>query len=467
MDSATMTPRAEPRSLLESFGIASLVVLLGVGVSWVALKNSASENIAELPPLPKFAWAQSAIATGVADIPLIEKAESAFAAGRIAQPEGNSAFHFYRLAVAESPTDEAAVTGLQRTITYMLGSAESAVFRNEWGTAENLARQILAVQPDSASARGLLTRTLRFQKVEQLTSQAAGYLTSGALDQPLGENAVSTYRRILRLDETNVAATQGLNSIAQRFLASAQTSAFAGDLDSANAFIARAEAVQPEYAGLAKTRKMVSDWNAVNKNQALQSKLIAAAEALQEDRLIQPKGNNALALYNEVLAADPKSEAAARGRELVADALVDRAWTLLRAGDPDAANDLSGDAQAAGASNERLAELRQELEYQKTLAKAREGEFESIAAISTLEAIKRVSPDYPRKAAKGDLEGWVELLFTVSVEGDVVEAKVSQSSDAVFERSALAAIKRWRFEPMTRDGRPVPVRSGVRFAFKP
>ncbi|MFK7913708.1 MAG: hypothetical protein AB8B93_07310, partial [Pseudomonadales bacterium] len=288
MDSATLNARVAPRSLLESFGIASLVVLLGVGVSWIALKNSSSQNIAELPPLPKFAWAQSALATSTADIPLVERAEAAFAAGRIAAPEGNSAFDFYRQAVAADAADTVAAAGLERTIIYMLGSAESAVFRNEWASAEHLARQILAADTEHADARGLLTRTLRFQKVEQLTAQAAGYLTRGALDAPRGENAVSSYRRILRLAPENIAATQGLNSIAQRFLANAQTSAFAGDLDTAKAFIARAEQVQPEYSGLAKTRKMVADWNKVNKNQALQSKLIAAAEALQQDRLIAP-----------------------------------------------------------------------------------------------------------------------------------------------------------------------------------
>ena len=467
MDSATMNPRVASRSLVESFGIASMVVLLGVGISWVALKNSTVQEVAELPPLPKFAWAQSAIATGTADMPLIEKAEAAFAAGRIAAPQGNSAFDFYREAVAADATDEAALGGLDRTIVYMLGSAESAVFRNEWAAAESMARQILAANPNHDDARDLLTRTLRFQKVEQLTAQAAGYLTAGALDAPRGENAVSSYRRLLRLDPENVAAVQGLDSIAQRFLASAQTSAFAGDLDAAQAFIARAQAVQPGYAGVEKTQKMVADWNKVSENQAMQSRLIAAALALQEDRLIAPKGDNALALYDEVLAADPQSEAANRGRELVAEALLDRAWTLLRAGESDSVSKVLSDAQAAGAESAQVAELEQELKYQRTLEKAREGEVEAVVAISALQAVKRVSPDYPRSARTEGLEGWVEVLFTVSAEGDVVEAQVSNSSDEVFDRNALAAIKRWRFKPLMQDGRPVPARTGVRFAFKP
>ncbi|MGI9323610.1 MAG: TonB family protein [Pseudomonadales bacterium] len=467
MDSATTANHIEPRTLLESFGIASLVVLLGVGGSWIALKTGTPEASLELPPLPKFAWAQSAVATSSADIPLLEKAEAAFAAGRVSAPEGNNAFHFYRLAVEAEPDNAEALAGLERSMSYMLGNAESAVFRNDWATAEALARQILAAQADNADAGGLLTRTLRFQKIEQLTSLAASYLTASQLDSPKNENAVSVYRRILRLEGENPTALQGLDSIAQRFLASAQTAAFAGNLKDARDFIARAEAVNPEYSGLKKTRQMVADWKKVNQNQALQSKLIAAATALQEDRLVSASSENALALYDEVLAVDPQSEAAKRGRQLVADALVDRAWTLAQAGDRAAAEQMLAEAKIAGADGNRVAELEKEFAYQQTLADAREGNIDRLVSVSELNTLRRVSPDYPRGASEAGLEGWVELRFTISIEGDVVDAKVAKSSSDVFHRNALAAIKRWRFDPYQDAGRPVPVRSGIRFSFKP
>ncbi len=467
MGSMTASAELAPRSLLSSFGIASLVVVLGVAGAWVFIKSNSEQTVTALPPLPKFAWAQSAVATGNEDLPLLERAEAAFAAGRIAEPEGNNAFAFYSAAVAETPDDEAARAGLERTISYMIGTAESAVFRNEWSRAERLARQILAAAPSHQQAGSLLSRTLRFQKIEQLTAQAASYLASGQLDSPVSENAVSTYRRMLRLDGANVVAAQGLDTVAGRFLANAQTAAFAGELDQAKAFIARAEAVMPDHNGLQSTRKMIADWNKVNQNQALQSQLLAAADALQEDRLIGRGNDTALALYTEVLKSDPKSEAAQRGKLLVAEALLDRAWTQLRAGDRDAASVSMANARTAGAASASLLELEKELSYQTTLAKAREGEFDTTLPISSLKVVRRANPDYPKQAAKKDQEGWVEVMFTVSVDGEVVDAAVHKSSDSVFDRSALTAIERWRFEPYRENDRLVPVRSGVRFAFRP
>jgi protein TonB len=75
-------------------------------------------------------------------------------------------------------------------------------------------------------------------------------------------------------------------------------------------------------------------------------------------------------------------------------------------------------------------------------------------------------PSYPKTAAARRLEGWVELEFTVTVSGEVRDAKVTESSAPLFEGSALAAIARWRFEPVVEDDRPVPVRVAVKFNFK-
>ncbi len=467
MDSVSTAPEIAPRSLLSSFGIASLVVVLGVASAWVVLKASSEQTVAALPPLPKFAWAQSAMVTSNEELTLLERAEAAFAAGRVTAPEGASAFHFYSMAVAENGEDEEAAAGLTRTISYIMGLAENAVFRNEWSKAESLARQILAVSPEHEQAGNLLSRTLRFQKIEQLTTQAAGHLARGQLDSPISNNAVSTYRRMLRLDPGNVVAVQGLETVAGRFLANAQTAAFAGDLNAAKDFIARAQAVSPEHSDIKRTQKMLADWNQVNRDQAMQKQLLAAADALQQDRLIGTGDDNALALYEKVLAADPKSEAATRGKQLVAEALVDKAWTQLRAGELEVANATMGDARSAGAKASALLELEKELTYQTTLANAREGQFDKTLPVSSLKVTRRESPEYPKLASKREIDGWVEVVFTVSVDGEVVDAKVHKTSEEMFNRSALQAIKRWRFEPYRENDRLVPVRTGVRFAFRP
>jgi protein TonB len=61
--------------------------------------------------------------------------------------------------------------------------------------------------------------------------------------------------------------------------------------------------------------------------------------------------------------------------------------------------------------------------------------------------------------------GTVHILFLVDERGSVVEPRVQQSTDPVFEKSALNAVKQWKFEPGKRGGKPVRFRMRVPFTF--
>ena len=52
----------------------------------------------------------------------------------------------------------------------------------------------------------------------------------------------------------------------------------------------------------------------------------------------------------------------------------------------------------------------------------------------------------------------VYVLFVVSERGKVENPRVWQSTDPALERPALAAVKKWRFEPGKRNGKPVRFR---------
>lgn len=67
----------------------------------------------------------------------------------------------------------------------------------------------------------------------------------------------------------------------------------------------------------------------------------------------------------------------------------------------------------------------------------------------------RVEPQYPPQAAKRGLEGWVQLQFTVTTSGGVDEVVVVKSSNAVFERAAMEAVRKWKYEPQMRGGTAV------------
>ncbi len=77
-------------------------------------------------------------------------------------------------------------------------------------------------------------------------------------------------------------------------------------------------------------------------------------------------------------------------------------------------------------------------------------------------AIVRVPPRYPNRALSRGIEGWVLLEFTINPLGQATEIFVVESEPSgIFNRSAINAVRKWKYRPKTEDGRAVS-RGGVR-----
>lgn len=70
--------------------------------------------------------------------------------------------------------------------------------------------------------------------------------------------------------------------------------------------------------------------------------------------------------------------------------------------------------------------------------------------------IFRTKPMYPRRAHHRELEGWVDVRYLVNRLGKIENAEVVDADPPwVFNRAALACVKRWKYRPKMRDGRTV------------
>ncbi len=83
-------------------------------------------------------------------------------------------------------------------------------------------------------------------------------------------------------------------------------------------------------------------------------------------------------------------------------------------------------------------------------------------------AISRPTPVYPYAMRRDRISGTVTLVFVIDEEGRVTEPRVEDSTRREFERPALDAVRRWRFEPGVRDGEPVRtlVRTPIEFSLE-
>lgn len=82
----------------------------------------------------------------------------------------------------------------------------------------------------------------------------------------------------------------------------------------------------------------------------------------------------------------------------------------------------------------------------------------------TLEPIKTVKADYPYQARERAMQGQVWVKIRVSETGDVENTEVI-SGDPILAKAAVAAVKRWKFKPFIKDGKPVKVSTKVPFNF--
>ena len=83
-------------------------------------------------------------------------------------------------------------------------------------------------------------------------------------------------------------------------------------------------------------------------------------------------------------------------------------------------------------------------------------ESDLIIDASTLEIEFYKPPIYPRMAKKSGTEGWVEVIFMIKKNGRTKNIQVIRSDpEGIFEKSAIDAIKSWRFSPVTDSGKDV------------
>ena len=384
IDSATFDSKSSDTDLLASFGLASLLVIVGVLATAFVLSREAPPADLALPALPELSWVQEAAVAADAES-WLDLADSAFAAGRVTAPVADNALYYYDQAMQANGGDERARSGMQRVLSYVIGEAETAVYEGDWGSAREAAQKVLAVAPEHPDALSVLARTDRFERVEVLQRLAVNQLATERLLEPSGDNALHSYRLILQLEPSNDAANVGIKTIAQRLLAKSQAAAYDGNFEASAEFLDQARRVAPDLAGLDSAMKMNSEFARLSQERV-------AAEAAE---------------------ATPPPAPVAPPAEL----------------------------PAAPAS-------------------------ERIFSVSELNLVRNPPPTFPRRAAAAERDGWVELNFRVDERGLVFDSEVVRSSHPVFESAALSALRKWRFKPYLEDGKPVSVRSGVRFSFR-
>jgi protein TonB len=80
-------------------------------------------------------------------------------------------------------------------------------------------------------------------------------------------------------------------------------------------------------------------------------------------------------------------------------------------------------------------------------------------------AVYQPNPEYAERPRKKKLQGTVLLSMIVSPDGTVRDPQVTRSLDKDLDKKALESVRKWKFEPATKDGEPVAYRVVVEINF--
>lgn len=82
----------------------------------------------------------------------------------------------------------------------------------------------------------------------------------------------------------------------------------------------------------------------------------------------------------------------------------------------------------------------------------------------------RIAPEYPPRALRRGIEGWVQVQFTITPTGAVTDAKVIAADPPnLFDEAAIRSILRWRYNPKIEGGvavERVGVQTVIRFVLE-
>lgn len=99
-------------------------------------------------------------------------------------------------------------------------------------------------------------------------------------------------------------------------------------------------------------------------------------------------------------------------------------------------------------------------------AGAATGVYEVGNGVTAPKATYMPTAEFSEKARKKRIQGTVILSVVVTPEGNVRDLRVIKSLERTLDQQAIAAVSKWKFEPATKDGKPVAVHLSTDVSFR-
>jgi TonB family protein len=193
------------------------------------------------------------------------------------------------------------------------------------------------------------------------------------------------------------------------------------------------------------------------------AELDAVARLRGRGVLLEPPSDNAYEQLLALRAKYPDSNEIRTEQQQLASAFLERTRTALAAGDVDTAQKFLSRVDSLVPNMAPTKALQAQL----AAAQQQQALKTNVVQAKGLKRVREVAPIYPREAERLGIRGWVDVEFTIAPDGSTQDVVVRNAEpQRTFDQSAVDAVKRWRFEPVVRDGAAVAQRAAMRIRFE-
>jgi TonB family protein len=445
---------------------------------------------------------------------LIEKAQQAMLDRHFIEPAEGSALTLYRSALMLDPANGEARQGLQRLLEILIARVQSALDERRFDVALQALETARSIAPDDGRLAPLDGRiaALRaelgpaeiqaainaqnFDRAAQLIDEAArsktlsGAKTTQLRDELRRRRAEGDVARLMSLLDTRLeqdhlidphndnavyyleqARQAGASASAvqsqYRELLKRLTQAAQGAIDQhhtldADRFLAALRGLSAPPQAVATLQRELAAARVQQTHEKQEPQLLDLARSrLAQGNVLEPDDDSALYYVNQLRAADPHNAGLPQISGAVQAQILDRARTAIDGGDYVKADTLLQMAGTLGDSKD-LNALRERMRVATLSA----GNMPQEVPETTLTRIKKLSVDYPERALSRQIEGEVEMAYTVTPKGTVTDLKVLDSSPpGIFDAAATGAVSRLRYKPVLQNGKAISVATKLRVKF--
>jgi periplasmic protein TonB len=446
---------------------------------------------------------------------LIDKAQQAMLDRHFIDPLAGSALSLYREVLIIKPDNGEARQGLQRLSEILIARVQSALDERKFDVAlqfletarsiDATDRRLAALDEKIASLRAELgpaqilaaLNAQNFDRATQLIDEATRTKTLPAAKLAQLRDEVRRRRddfevnRLLKLVDTRLQQDHVIdprNDSAVYYLDQAKQAGAGGAALQAQAQevlkrmtqmahvaiqqrnFSDADRIMTEIHGIGAPQAAVTnlqrELSTARSTQAVQKPdqpqyLELAQSRLAQGKVTEPDNDSALFYANQLRTADPKNSGLAQILNAVQVQILDRARSALDSGDVDKSEALLQKAAGLGASPE-LDALNDRIRQRK----AGGGDLLQMPEQS-LTRLNKLDVQYPSRALQANVEGWVEMSYTVGPDGSVSNLKVLNASPTrTFETSAIKAVSHLRYLPVIQGGKAITVNTQVRIVYR-